>query len=136
MLCCLESFILSTRSDTATSWSFLNLGGVSVATLYVNDGNQADVIYTSTGVAFITFAGPVLCRVYQGATCQFAFMLHGGVFVVAFWKQKEDIQAGSEEPLLHNANECELDEDQVTQSLRWVVCFDQYREPVLEYEDD
>ena len=41
---------------------YLNLGGVSVATLYVsaNSGNQAAVIYTSTGIAFLTFAGTVL----------------------------------------------------------------------------
>jgi len=53
---------------------YLNLGAVSVATLYVsaNNGNQAAVIYTSNGVAFLAFAGTVLCRVYQGATCQLA----------------------------------------------------------------
>ena len=63
-------------------------------------------------------------------------MLHGSVFGVAFWKQKEDIQAGSKEPLLHNASECEFNEDQVPQSLRRVLHFDQYHKPVLEYEDD
>jgi len=119
---------------------YLNLGAVSVATLYVsaNNGNQAAVIYTSTGVAFLTFAGTVLCRVYQGATGQFA--LHVAWQCVCScllkWKKEEDIQAGSEEPLLHNAeSECELDEDQVPHTLRRVLRFDQYREPVLEYDD-
>ena len=93
---------------------------------------------SSTGVAFLTFAGTVLCIVYQGATCQFA--LHVAWQHVCScllkWKQKEDIRAGSEEPLLHNAeSECELNEDQAPQSLRRVLRFDQYREPVLEYED-
>ena len=120
---------------------YLNLGAVSVATLYVNtnNGNQAAVIYTSTGVAFLTFAGTVLCRVYQGATGQFA--LHVAWQCVRScllkWKKEEDIQAGSEEPLLHNAgNECELNEDQVPQSLCRVLRFDQYREPVLECEEN
>jgi len=53
------------------------------------------------------------------------------------WKQKEDIRAESEKPLLHNAeSECELNEDQVPQSLHRVLRFDQYREPVLEYEEN
>ena len=46
---------------------YLNLGAVSVATLYVstNNGNQAAVIYTSTGVAFLTFACTVLFHIIQ-----------------------------------------------------------------------
>ena len=117
---------------------FLNLGGVSVATLYVstNNGNQAAVIYTSTGVALLTFVGTVLCSVYQCATHQFIAWQRVRSCFLQF-KQQKDIQVGSEEPLLHNAdaNECEFSEDQVPQTLRRVLHFDQYREPVLEYDD-
>jgi len=66
-------------------------------------------------------------------------MLHGSMIIancLLKWKQREDIWAGSEEPLLHNASEYELNEDQVTQPLCQVLHFDQYREPVLEYEDN
>ena len=50
---------------------YLNLSAVSVATLYVHaiNGNQAAVIYTSTSIAFFTFAGTVLFHVYQRANC-------------------------------------------------------------------
>jgi len=45
---------------------YLNLGAVSVATLYVraNNGNQAAMMYTSTSVALSTFVGTVLFHVY------------------------------------------------------------------------
>jgi len=117
---------------------YINLGAVSVATLYVstNNGNQAAVMYTSTGVALLTFAGTVFCRVYQGTTCQSALHVAWQHVRSGLLKWK-DIRAGSEEPLLHNAgSECELNEDQVPQSMRPVLHFDQYREPVLEYEDN
>ena len=122
---------------------YLNLGTVSVATLYVRgtNGNQAAVIYTSTSIAFFTFAGTVLFHVYQRANCQNR--------VSAMWqrvctrcflrsKQHKDVRAGSEEPLLQvPESECEesSEEGQVAQPLPPVIRYDQYREPVLEYED-
>ena len=122
---------------------YLNLGTVSVATLYVRatNGNQAAVIYTSTSIAFFTFAGTVLFHVYQRANCHYR--------VSAMWqricscfircKQHKDVRAGSEEPLLQvPESECEesnQQEGQVAQPLPPVICYDQYREPVLEYED-
>ena len=119
---------------------YLNLGAVSVATLYVsaNDGSQAAVIYTSTGIAFFTFAGTVLFHVYQGATC------HHITFVTWQWicsccllpcKQRE-ARAGAEEPLLQSSDGELSDENEGAQPLPQVVRYDQYREPVLEYEDD
>ena len=122
---------------------YLNLGTVSVATLYVHgtNGNKAAVIYTSTGIAFFTFAGTVLFHVYQRANCHHR--------VSAMWqrvctrcflrcKQHKHVRAGSEEPLLQvPESECEEsgDEGQVAQPLPPVIRYDQYREPVLEYED-
>ena len=53
-------------------------------------------------------------------------------------KQHKDARAGSEEPLLQvPESECEesSDEGQVAQPLPLVIRYDQYREPVLEYED-
>ena len=101
-----------------------------------NNGNQAAVIYTSTGVALLTFVGTVLCSVYQCATHHFISWqcVHSCLLQC---KQQKDIQVGSEEPLLHNAdvNDCEFSKDQVPQTLRRVLRFDQYREPVLEYDD-
>ena len=122
---------------------YLNLGAVSVATLYVRgtNGNQAGVIYTSTSIAFFTFAGTVLFHVYQRANCHHR--------VSATWqrvctrcflrcKQHKDTRAGSEEPLLQvPESECEesSDEGEAAQPLPPVIHYDQYREPVLEYED-
>ena len=50
---------------------YLNLGAVSIATLYVRatNGNQAALMYTSTSVVFFTFAGTVLFHVYHHANC-------------------------------------------------------------------
>ena len=118
---------------------YLNLGAVSVATLYVNtnSGNQAAVIYTSTGVAFLTFAGTVLFHICQGVTCHH--------IMSATWQQiysclvpseQQDARAGSEEPLLRFSDGELGDQNEVAQPLPQVVHYDQYREPVLEYEDD
>ena len=98
------------------------------------------MIYTSTSIAFFTFAGTVLFHVYQRANCHHR--------VSAMWqrvcncflrsKQHKDARAGSEEPLLQvPESECEesSDEGQVAQPLPLVIRYDQYREPVLEYED-
>ena len=54
-------------------------------------------------------------------------------------KQHKDVRAGSEEPLLQvPESECEeisSDQGEVSQPLPPVIHYDQYREPVLEYED-
>ena len=121
---------------------YLNLGTVSVATLYVRgtNGNQAGVIYTSTSIAFLTFAGTVLFHVYQRANChhRVSAMWQRICTVFLRCKQHKDVQSGSEEPLLQvPESECEesSDEDEAAQPLPPVIRYDQYREPVLEYED-
>ena len=59
-------------------------------------------------------------------------------FLFFLYKQQEDIQAGSEEPLLQILEgECEeisSDQGEVAQPLPQVIHYDQCREPVLEYE--
>ena len=66
---------------------------------------------------------------------------YGTEYVICFlwYKQQEDIQAGSEEPLLQILEgECEeisSDQGEVAQPLPQVIHYDQCREPVLEYED-
>ena len=122
---------------------YLNLGTVSVATLYVRatNGNQAAVIYTSTSVALSTFVGTVLFHVYQCANChhRVSAMLQR-VYTCGFLqcKQQEDVRAGSEEPLLQvpeSEQEESSDQGEVAQPLPPVIRYDQYREPVLQYED-
>ena len=122
---------------------YLNLGAVSVATLYVRatNGNQVAVIYTSTSIALSTFAGTVLFHVYQCANChhRVSTMLQS-VCTYCFLrcKQQEDIQAGSEGPLLQvpeYEHEENSDQGEVAQPLPPVIRYDQYREPLLEYED-
>ena len=51
-------------------------------------------------------------------------------------EQQEDARAGSEEPLLRFSDGELGDQNEVAQPLPQVVRYDQYREPVLEYEDD
>ena len=115
---------------------YLNLGAVSVATLYVHatNGNQAAVIYTSTSVAFFTFAGTVLFHVYQHADRHHSVSTMWQRICTRFFlrcKQHKDVRAGSEEPLIQ-LPESEYEE---AQPLPPVIRYDQYREPVLEYED-
>ena len=116
---------------------------VSVATLYVHatNGNQAAVIYTSTSIALSTFVGTVLFHVYQCANChrRVSTMLQS-VCTCCFpqCKQQEDVRAASEEPLVRvPESECEESSDQgeIAQLLPPVIRYDQYREPVLQYED-
>ena len=122
---------------------YLNLGAVSVATLYAcaTNGNQAAVIYTSTSIAFFTFAGTVLFHVYHRANCHHRVStMWQRVSTCCFLqcKQQEDIRAASGEPLLQvPESECEESSDQgeVAQPLPPVIHYDQYREPLLEYED-
>ena len=122
---------------------YLNLGAVSVTTLYTRarNGNQAAVIYTSTSSSFFTFVGTVLLHVYQCANChhRVSAMWHR-VCTCCFvrCKQQEGVRAGSEEPLLQvpeSEHEENSGQDEVTQPLPPVIHYDQYREPVLEYED-
>ena len=117
---------------------YLNLGAVSVATLYVRatNGNQAAVIYTFTSIAFFTFAGTVLLHAYQQSTCHSTMWQKIWSCILRY--KQQDIQAGSEESLLQLSEaECEESGDQgeVAQPLPQVIRYDQYREPVLEYED-
>ena len=121
---------------------YLNLGAVSVATLYVRatNGNQAAVIYTSTGIAFFTFVGTVLFHVYQRANChhKVSSTWQGICSCLLQSKQHRDIRAGSEEPLLQVPEpECEERsyQGELSNPLPQVIRYDQYREPVLEYED-
>ena len=119
---------------------YLNLGAVSVATLYARatNGNQAAVIYTSTSIAFFTFAGTVLFHVYHRANChhRVSAMWHRVCHRFLRCKQQEGIFAGSEESLLQ-VPEGEVEEisSEVAQPLPQIIHYDKYREPVLEYED-
>jgi len=88
-----------------------------------------------TGVAFLTFAGTVLFHIIQGVTCHHITSVTWQQVCSCLVprEQHEDARAGSEEPLLQ-FSDGELSE--VAQPLLQVVHYDQYREPVFEYEDD
>ena len=51
-------------------------------------------------------------------------------------EEQEDARAGSQESLLRFSDGELSDQNEVAQPLPQVVHYDQYREPVLEYEDD
>ena len=98
------------------------------------------MIYTSTSIAFFTFAGTVLFHVYQHANCHHKLSaMWQRICTRCFVQYKHhNTHAGSEEPLLQvPESECEesSDEGQVAQPLPPVIRYDQYCEPVLEYKD-
>ena len=110
----------------------LNLSAVSVATFYCRDpqlsGNQAVVVYISVGIAFITFVLIMAYHLYQCTINSRA------------WKTVSD-------RVIHKSNNCELvtiaaessdeeEEEPAQAEIRPLMLqFDEYREPVLAYDD-
>ena len=114
---------------------YLNLGALAAATEYMtrNGGNLAAVTYTSTSIAFTTFAGTVFFHIYQKAAVQHVLMIVQQWSVTSCCRQ--EIREGSEEPLLQDEYEenSEQAQDQVAQPMPQFCRFNQPREPVLEY---
>ena len=110
----------------------LNLSVVSVATFYCRDpqssGNQTVVVYISVGTALITFVGILGHHLCQCTINSCA------------WKTVSDqvTQSSSNHELVNIAAE-ESDEEEEEPALAEIrplmLQFDEYREPVLVYDD-
>ena len=110
----------------------LNLSAVSVATFYCRDpqssGNQTVVVYISVGTALITFVGILVYHLCQCTINSRA------------WKTVSDqvTQSSSNHELVNIAAE-ESDEEEEEPALAEIrplmLQFDEYREPVLVYDD-
>ena len=112
----------------------LNLGVASVATFYCRDpqfsGNQAVVVYISVGAALITFVGILVYHLCQCTINSRA------------WKTVSDrvTQMNNNRELVNIAAEGsdeEEEEEPAQAEIRPLMLqFDEYREPVLAYEDE
>jgi len=111
----------------------LNLGVTSAATFYCRytqfSGNQAVVVYLSVGTAFITFVGILVYHLYQ---C---------IINSRAWKMVSDrvTRKNNNRELVNIAAEGSDEEEEEEPALAeirpLVLQFDEYREPVLVYED-
>ena len=113
----------------------LNLGVASAATFYCRDpqfsGNQAVVIYISVGAALITFVGILVYHLYQCTINSRA------------WKTVSDRvpQMNNNRELVNvntateRSDEEEEEEPAQTEIRPLMLQFDEYREPVLVFED-
>ena len=109
----------------------LNLSAVSAATFYCRDpqlsGNQAVVVYISVGIAFLTFVMILIYHLYQCTINSRA------------WKTVSDrvTQRSSDRELVNIAGSDEEEEEEPAQAeIRPLMLqFDEYREPVLSYDD-
>ena len=111
----------------------LNLGVTSAATFYCRDpqfsGNQAVVVYISVGTAFITFVGILVYHLYQCTINSRS------------WKTVSDriTRRNNNHELVNIAAEGSDEEGEEEPALAeirpLVLQFDEYREPVLVYED-
>ena len=98
LLCCLKSFILSTRRDTATSWSFhftsIWVQFQSLHCTWVPTMETKLLWYTLLLVLLCWHLLELYTVVYTRV--QLISLLHGNVFVVTFCnakKKKKDIRA-------------------------------------------
>jgi len=88
-----------------------------------NHGNQAAVIYTSTGIAFLTFAGMILFHTIQGMIYQH---ITSGTWqrICSYLlpsEQLQDARAGSEEPLLQSSDGELSNQNEVAQPHRLYI---------------
>jgi len=110
---------------------------MSVATFYSRytqfNGNQLVVICISVGTAFLTFAGILVYHLYQCATNSRAWKCISNRFI----NQQRQFPLNDRE-LVHIAAEGSDEEEEEPAQAEiqpLILYFDEYREPVLGYED-
>jgi len=109
----------------------LNLGTLSVGTLFINQGggNQGALVYTSVGVAFCQFVGIVIFYAYTS--------LKGfRIFREKLATRQQDEAHNEHEDVGYELLEVNRQEQgQRGQPRSLVINFDELREPVLKYAD-
>ena len=110
----------------------LNLSAVSVATFYCRDpqfsGNQAVVLYISVGTALVTFVGILAYHLYQCTINSRAWMT----------VSDQITQRNSHRELVNiTAESSDEEEEEPAQAEErpLILQFNEYREPVLAYDD-
>ena len=108
----------------------LNLSAISAATFYCRDsqlsGNQAVVVYISVGIALITFVTIMVYHLYKYTISSRA------------WKTVSDriTHKSNNRELVTTAAESSDEEEPAQAEIRPLMLqFDEYREPVLAYDD-
>ena len=113
--------------DILESSFHLNLGIVSVATLYtlLTNGNQVAVIYTSTGIAIVTFTAILLYHAFQ--------KIRG--FRCCDNTQYTLLNTNSTTPSAISSMNLSSDNSDIDEYKNWppVKRFNQLREPLLEH---
>ena len=127
--------------DVLESSFFLNLGILSAATAYISEKNhapqvQAGIVYTSVGIAFATFLGILLFHSYRQVTTSNPWK-----DLTTWFSKKRDPHRKLESVLPTEGEESDSNEDvrapllPPPPPLAPYARFDQYREPVLGFDD-